>query len=207
MENKKLVALSFDDGPSNVTEKVLDILEENNVVGTFFLIGNQVTPDVKKTMERQIDLGCEIANHSFTHNVMSKMSAETIKDEIDHTSKVIKDLVGVDVKFFRPPFIELSDTMYDTIPFPFICGIDSRDWDESTSAEERIENVLNNATDGAIFLMHDLENNDKTVEALPRIINGLKEQGYDFATISEIFEAKGVDPNVKHKLWSTVFDD
>ena len=73
---EKLVALTFDDGPSNITEKVLDILEENGIVGTFFLIGNLVTADKKATMERQLALGCEIANHSFPHREMSKLSAQ-----------------------------------------------------------------------------------------------------------------------------------
>lgn len=206
MENKKLVALTFDDGPSNVTEKVLDILEENKIVGTFFLIGELVTPDKKATLERQVALGCEIANHSFTHQDMSKMSAEVIREEIDKTSQVIREMVNVETKFFRPPFILMSDTMYDTIPFPFICGADSRDWDPTTTAQDRINNVLNGVSDGSLVLMHDLKDNVKTLEALPVIIEKLREQGYEFVTASQIFEAKGIDPKVPHKIWSNVFD-
>ncbi len=206
MNERKLVALTFDDGPSNVTERVLDILEENGIVGSFFLIGNLVTPEKKSILERQLALGCEIANHSFTHSDMSKMSAEVIRDEIAKTSAVIRDLVGVETKFFRPPFISLSDTMYENIDMPFICGLDSRDWDPKTTAQDRINNVLNAACDGAMFLMHDLFNNEKTLEALPVIIKELKAQGYEFATVSQIFEEKGIDPHVDYKLWSTVFD-
>lgn len=206
MENQKLVALTFDDGPSNITDKVLDILEENGIVGTFFLIGQYVTPDKKPIMERQLALGCEIANHSFTHSDMSKMSAETIRDEINQTSGVIASFVGVEPKFFRPPYILLSDTMYDNIPMPFICGADSRDWDPASTAEDRINNVMNGVQDGSLVLMHDLENNTKTLEALPVIIRKLREQGYSFVTASQIFAAKGIDPNVPHKLWSNVFD-
>ena len=206
MEKQKLVALTFDDGPSNITEKVLDILEENNIVGTFFLIGNQVKPDKKATMERQLALGCEIANHSFTHGDMGKMTAEVIRQELDSTSAVIKDMVNVETKFFRPPFISVSDTLYDTVELPFICGLDSRDWDPATTAQDRIDRVLNSACDGAMFLMHDMQDNQKTLDALPVIIKKLKEQGYEFATVSQLFAAKGIDPNVKHKMWSTVFD-
>lgn len=206
MEKQKLVALTFDDGPSNITEKVLDILEENNIVGTFFLIGNQVKSDKKATMERQLALGCEIANHSFTHGDMGKMTAEVIRQELDSTSAVIKDMVNVETKFFRPPFISVSDTLYDTVELPFICGLDSRDWDPATTAQDRIDRVLNSACDGAMFLMHDMQDNQKTLDALPVIIKKLKEQGYEFATVSQLFAAKGIDPNVKHKMWSTVFD-
>lgn len=206
MEDKKLVALTFDDGPSNITEKVLDILEQNGIVGTFFLIGELVTPEKKPILERQLAMGCEIANHSFTHSDMSKMSAETIKEEIDKTSAVIRDLVNVETKFFRPPYILLSDTMYDTIPMPFICGLDSRDWDPNSTTQDRINNVVNGVQDGSLVLMHDMKDNQKTLEALPIIIKTLKEQGYDFATASQIFEAKGIDPKVPHKMWSCVFD-
>ena len=206
MESRKLVALTFDDGPSNITEKVLDILEENNIVGTFFLIGDLIKPEKKSTMQRQLNLGCEIANHSLTHSYMDKMSAEEIKSEIQKTTDLIKETVGVEPKFFRPPYILVSNTMYENIDLPFICGIDSRDWDPESTTEDRINNVVGHATDGALFLMHDFENNNKTLEALPTIIKKLKEQGYEFTTASGIFKEKNIDPHVRGKIWSTVFD-
>ena len=203
---EKLVALTFDDGPSNITEKVLDILEENGIVGTFFLIGNLVTADKKATMERQLALGCEIANHSFTHSDMSKMSAEEIREEISKTSAVIRELVNVETKFFRPPYILVSDTMYENIDMPFICGLDSTDWNPETTAQERVERVVSNVKDGSLVLMHDLRDNEKTLQALPVIIAELKKQGYSFATASQIFEKKKVNPHVPKKRWSNVFD-
>lgn len=205
-EDNKLVALTFDDGPSNVTEKVLDILERYHIKGTFFLIGQQVTEDKKDTLLRQLKLGCEIANHSWTHSDMSQMSAEEIKEEIARTSSVIEDMVGVTPCFFRPPYIALSDTMYEAIDLPFICGADSVDWDANTTEKEREENVIRKVTDGSLVLLHDLENNDKTLEALPNIIERLQADGYSFATASEIFKKKGIEPRVKHKLWSNVFE-
>lgn len=206
MDQKKLVALTFDDGPSNVTEQVLDILESEGIVGSFFLIGQQITPETKPILERQLALGCEICNHSFTHRPMNEMSAEVIREEIEKTSDVIRDAVGIETLFFRPPYIALSDTMYANINMPFICGEDSRDWDDSTSAQDRIDRVLANVTDGTLVLMHDMKDNFKTLEALPVIIKGLREKGYDFVTASQIFEQKGVDPNVPHKLWSHTTD-
>ncbi|SES72909.1 polysaccharide deacetylase family protein [[Clostridium] polysaccharolyticum] len=203
--NRKLVALTFDDGPSETTPKILDILEKYNIKATFFLIGNLITKETKPIMERELRMGCEIANHSFTHSDMAAMTGEQIREEIDKTTKLIKETVGYDVKFFRPPYISLSDEMYENIDLPFIVGLGCRDWEPDATAKERKEIVLNEVKDGTLVLLHDFIGNDNTVEALPGIIEGLKEQGYTFVTASEIFLEKGIDPNVKRKLWTNVF--
>lgn len=205
MKDQKLVALTFDDGPSNITEQVLDILKEYDIVGSFFLIGQNVTPDKKPILERELAQGCEICNHSFTHNAMSEMSPEVIREEIKKTSDVIREMVGIETKFFRPPYIALSDAMYDNIDLPFICGEDSKDWDQSTTAQDCIDRVLHKVHDGSLVLMHDMKDNVETLKALPVIIESLRDQGYAFVTASQIFEYKGIDPHVPHRLWSNVF--
>lgn len=203
--NRKLVALTFDDGPSETTPKILDILERYKIRATFFLIGNLITQETKPIMERELRMGCEIANHSFTHSDMAKMTGEQIREEIDKTTKLIKETVGYDVKFFRPPYISLSEEMYENIDLPFIEGLGCRDWEPEATAQERKEIVLNEVKDGTLVLLHDFIGNDNTVEALPDIIEGLIEQGYSFVTASEMFQEKGIDPNVKRKLWTNVF--
>jgi len=205
-ENKKLVALTFDDGPSSITPEVLDILEENHIVATFFLIGELITDEKKSIMERQLKMGCELANHSWTHSDMSVMSKEEIEDEIARTTKKIKDMVGYDVKFFRPPYILLSDTMYEAIDLSFICGMGCRDWEIDVSAEERLHTVLTEVKDGTLVLLHDFEGNVNTVKALSDMIKGLKKQGYSFVTVSEMFKEKGINPNVKKKIWTNVLE-
>lgn len=200
----KYIALSFDDGPSNVTPQILDILEKEGIPATFFLIGENVVEARKDTMARQLSLGCELCNHSLTHSHMPELSGDEIKMEINETTRRIENLAGVTPKFFRPPFIDVNDTMYDVIDLPFICGLDSVDWDSATSVDMRIDNVLSKVTPGTIILMHDFTDNHKTVAALPSIIGGLKAQGYTFVTISKLFEAYGVDPKVKNKIWSVV---
>lgn len=204
--NDKLVALTFDDGPSNVTENVLDVLENEKIVGTFFLIGNQITENMIDTLKRELSLGCEIANHSYTHSDMSIMDEQVIKDEISKTSALIKKYLNVEPKFFRPPYISLSDTMYASISLPFISGYGCEDWDSNVLADERIEKVLSQVKDGSIILLHDLENNHETVKALPVIIDKLRKDGYSFVTVSELFEKKNVNPNVQNKIWSNVFE-
>ncbi len=200
---KKLVALTFDDGPNlDTTPLVLDKLEEHGVVATFFLIGRNVTEDTKPVMERQLELGCEIANHSWSHSYMNQMTAEEIKEEIEKTNNIINEMVGVTPMFFRPPYIATSPTMYEAIDLPFINGINCMDWDPSVSPEDRAKGILDNIKDGDIVLLHDFSGNINTVEALDAIIQGLLDDGYALVTLSKLFELKGVDPNVENKLWT-----
>lgn len=205
-KNTKVIALTFDDGPTTTTPQVLDILEKYHIVATFFLIGKQVTQETKPIMERQLSLGCELANHSLTHSDMSVMEPSQIQDELNQTTKVIKDTVNYDVKFFRPPYIALSDTMYESISYPFIQGIGCSDWEPEVTPEERTSTVLRETKDGTIILLHDFEGNQNTVKALPNIIEGLQAQGYTFVTVSQLFEAKQINPNVSHKIWTNVLE-
>lgn len=202
--SNKLVALTFDDGPSSTTSDVLDVLEDYDVKATFFLIGQQVNSSTMSIMQRQVSMGCELASHSYTHQDMSQMSATQIKNEMEWTRSAIKNTVDYDISFFRPPYLSTSNTMYENIDYPFIQGITCNDWVDSTSASERTSTVLNNVSDGTIVLLHDFQGNSKTVQALPGIIEGLKAQGYTFVTVSELFAQKGVNPNVEYKIWSKV---
>ncbi len=205
-EKAKLVALTFDDGPNNTTTtQVLDKLEKYDVVATFFLIGQNISKDLKPVMERQLELGCELANHSWSHgNNMTSMTPAQLKKEISDTNKAIKDLVGVTPKFFRPPYISYNNTMFDNIKLTFINGINGSDWEGNKSPEDRYLAILRQMKDGTIILMHDFPGNDKTVEALDLLIPELQRQGYVFVTLSQLFEYKGADLKKPYTLWSVV---
>jgi peptidoglycan/xylan/chitin deacetylase (PgdA/CDA1 family) len=157
-------------------------------------------------MKRELELGCDIDNHSWSHSNMTTLTAEQIKKEIEDTSNIIHDTVGVTPQFFRPPFILINDVMYDNIELPFICGINCLDWDASVTSEQRAEAILANAKDGDIILVHDFKDNYNTVNALDDIIQGLKDKGFVFVTISKLFELKGVDPKVRNKIWTNTAD-
>lgn len=202
--SSKMVALTFDDGPSSTTSEVLDILEQYDVTATFFLIGEQINMDTLPIMQRQLSMGCELANHSYNHVDMSNLSATDIQNQIEWTSSAIKNAVGYDVKFFRPPYLATSNAMYENIDLAFIQGVSCNDWEPSVSASQRANTVLSSVQDGSIVLLHDFQGNTNTVQALPTIIEGLKNQGYTFVTVSELFEAKGVNPNQEYKIWTTV---
>ena len=173
----KLIALTFDDGPNTTTtNEILDLLEEYHVVASFFLIGDKINTESAISVKRAYDMGCEIDNHSKSHTHMSEMTVKQLQEEISYVDDYVYKITGEKTKFFRPPYIEVSQSMYDTIEQPFICGIGCNDTITDVTAEQRAETVISNAKDGLIVLMHDFTGNTQTVEALKIIIPTLQKR-------------------------------
>lgn len=192
--SKPTIAITFDDGPNaTTTMEILDVLEKYQVRASFFLIGTNINDESAKSVKRAYDLGCDIENHSKTHSYMDKMTADEIKDEVAYVNDKVKEITGTTPKFFRPPYIAINNTMYDNIDMTFISGYGCNDWEDRVTAEYRAKYLEKKAADGVIFLLHDAEGNSKTVEALDKAIPILLEKGFQFATISELFELKGVE--------------
>ena len=190
-----LIALTFDDGPNTViTPQVLDILEEEGIRASFFLIAQNITPGSAEVVRRAKAMGCEIANHTVTHPFMDRLSPEEIRKEVETCTEKIIEITGEAPKYFRPPFIALSQAMYDNIDLTFICGMGCEDWVPTVTAEQRAERVIASAEDGQLVLLHDMQWNQATVDALKVIIPELKKRGYEFTTITELFERKNVTP-------------
>ena len=199
------IALTFDDGPNtSITPQVLDILEEYGITGTFFLIARNITPESAEMVRRALRLGCDIENHSVTHGFMNQMTAEQIREEVGQCTRQIAEITGREPLFFRPPFIALNQTMFDNISLTFISGSGCEDWVPEVSAEERARRTLANAKDGEIVLLHDMERNVNTVEALKIIIPTLKARGFTFHTVADLFRTCGITP-VRNRLYSNVF--
>ncbi|NLT10170.1 MAG: polysaccharide deacetylase family protein [Ruminococcus sp.] len=195
----KVIALTFDDGPNTTTTNdVLDILAEYNAKASFFLIGDNINAESAASVKRAYEMGMEIDNHSKTHSNMSKMSAEQVKAEISYVDERIKEITGESAKFFRPPFIDVSQSLYDAVDLPFICGIDCQDYMQNVTTQERADYILNGAKDGVIVLLHDAAGNQQTVEALKIVMPELVKQGYEFVTLTELFERQGETP--KHNI-------
>ena len=200
-----LISLTFDDGPNTiVTPQVLDLLEEHGIPASFFLIADCITPESAEMVRRAHAMGCTIENHSRTHGYMDRMAPEQIREETAYCTEQITKITGKPPMFFRPPFIAVNKAMYDTIDLPFICGVGCEDWVPSVSAQERAERVLAHAEDGQIVLLHDMQWNQNTVEALKTIIPGLKQRGFRFVTIRQLFGEAGVTP-VHGRLYSNVY--
>lgn len=134
---------------------------------------------------------------------MPELNAAQIREEIFRTTEQIVRITGREPMFFRPPYIAVSEEMYEQIPLTFIAGIGCEDWNDQVSADERAERICSGVTDGAVILLHDMEGNRKTVEALRLIIPELKQAGYRFVTLEQLFREKGVslseDADVKKR--------
>lgn len=203
----KVIALTFDDGPNTTTTReVLEMLKKHGVVATFFLIGDNINDESAKVVKYAHDLGCEINNHSKTHSYMSGMTAEEVKAEFDYVDERVYEITGEHTRFFRPPYIDVGDVMWENIDVPFISGIGCNDWDDKVTADRRVKVILKKAEDGSIILLHDAEGNSMTVEALDTLIPELKAQGYKFVTLTELFEEKGIEP-VSQKIYSNVMQE
>lgn len=183
------VSVSFDAAwGADDTDELLRILKENNVKATFFLCGYWVEkyPDeVKKIAEAGHDLG----NHSATHPHMSQLTAEQITDELQKCHQNVKDLTGIEMNLFRPPFGEYDNEVIETAAVngyhTIQWDIDSLDWKEQ-GAQAEINQVLNHKHlgNGSIILFH---NDAKyTPKVLETILKGLKEKGYEIVPVSEL---------------------
>lgn len=185
-EMPKTVYLTFDDGPDRVnTPKVLDILKENQVKATFFVLGHK-TKSYPEIVKRIHDEGHLLGNHTFTHIDGYVVDEEIIKKEFESTHRVIVDACGVEVKLWRPPygffnwraFQRAKKMGYKIVLWTF----DLTDWNVH-SAEKYVETVADNLEDGAIILMHDGgPKRAALIKALPKIITLIKNRGYRFST-------------------------
>lgn len=187
--SKPMVAITYDDGPSSVTGKVLDILEKNGAKATFFQIGSQVEsyPDVEKRIDA---MGCELANHTWSHKWLSSLDVDGINYQLDHTSDTVESITGVRPKLMRPPGGIYNETVQSEADMPMIYwSIDTQDW-KTRDAKKTISAVLDHVKDGDIVLMHDLY--EQTAEASETIIPELIKRGYQLVTVSELAQARGV---------------
>lgn len=191
-EPDKIIALTFDDGPDADMNDILDVFAEYGGNATFFLIGKKIDAETGEYVKRAYNEGHEIGNHSFSHEKMTEKAQDEIAVEVSKVQEKVKELIGVEPVWYRPPFLAANSLTYMLIDMPHAhCAVSAGDGDNSTTAEERYQSVISSARDGSIVLLHC---NDITAEVLPRILHELKMQGYEFVTISELFERAGNKP-------------
>lgn len=185
-KGKKLIALTFDDGPNpTTTPQLLEILESKKVPVTFFALGEnaQKYPDIIKQEAKN---GHEVASHTWDHKDLQRLSVEEQKKEILNANQLINKITGQDISLYRPPYGSYNDNILKVTPLTIVnWSVDTNDWRYNTS-EPVIENALNYAYDGSIILMHDIHS--WSVEAVPQIIDDLHKQGYTFVTVSTLIE-------------------
>lgn len=197
--SKPMVALTYDDGPSAHTDKILDILEKYHAKATFFQIGSQVST-YPETEKRIVSLDCELANHTWEHQWLSNLDRDGINYQLDHTSDTIESITGVRPTLMRPPGGFYNTAVQEEADMPMIYwSIDTKDW-ETKDAEKTVEAVLDHVKDGDIVLMHDLYK--QTAEASETIIPKLIEKGYQLVTVSELARARNIELQDGHVYYS-----
>jgi peptidoglycan/xylan/chitin deacetylase (PgdA/CDA1 family) len=197
--DEKVIALTFDDGPSPIwTPQILDALKAVDVKATFFMLGEHVYqyPEIAKRVARE---GHEIGNHTYDHHGLFYYKPEELSREVNDTEKVILSVTGVKTKYFRPPKAwitskekkQLNNMGYKTV----LWSLNSKDW-VTFDDYFIIKYILHHVQPGDIILFHDSGgvfrpeggNRKETVKTIPRLVQKLKERGYRFVTISELLK-------------------
>ncbi|MBP3885041.1 MAG: polysaccharide deacetylase family protein [Olsenella sp.] len=209
-DDRKVVALTFDDGPSTYTQRYLDILSSAGAKATFFCLGQMIDkyPDLAKAI---VDQGSQIASHTYAHQRLSKLDAETLQSEHGESFQRIRDAAGVSTTVFRPPYGEYNESCWlrsaGLASVSVLWTQDSRDW-ARPGADEIVTNSLVNIKPGSIVLMHDGGGDrDQDLEALPKIIKALKDQGFEFVTIDELMQSDSTIPKDIATGNATIPDD
>ncbi|MEH2078190.1 MAG: polysaccharide deacetylase family protein [Nostoc sp.] len=200
---QKVIALTFDDGPwPESTAQVLDILKQNQIKGTFFLIGQNVK-NYPNLVKREIAEGHVIGNHTW-HHWYQFMNPQAAAYEINHTADLIYQVTGIKTNLFRPPggimHNGVADYARNNKYAIILWSSDSVDYSRP-AVPKLINNVFRKAKPGGIVLMHDGGGNrSKTVQALPEIIANFRKQGYSFVTIPELLVMQDKDQRlIAHK--------
>lgn len=190
--NEKKVALTFDAAwGADKTSKIIKILKDNNVGGTFFLVGfwsEKYGDKIKEINEAGLDIG----THSNTHPKMSTLSPAQQESELMISSKLISNITGKEVRFFRPPYGDYNNQLLmtaDKLSLQTIqWDVDSLDW-KGLSGEQILTRVKSGVKPGSIILFHN--NSDHILEALPMVISYLKENSYQMVNLSGLVYEDG----------------
>lgn len=183
-EEKRQVALTFDDGPRPLyTERLLDGLKERGVRATFFVIGEKVEGN-EAILKRMVEEGHVIGNHTYSHVQLSTVDYETGLEEIKKTNEAIYNACGVMPEYIRPPFGSWNDKMtMDVNMTEVLWSVDPLDWQTKDSVLVT-KKTVRCVEDGSIILLHDIY--ESSVDAALQIIDELTMQGYEFVTIDEL---------------------
>ena len=187
-KNRKVVALTFDDGPNPATtNQALDTLSKYGIKATFFVLGKNVSGN-EEILKRMKSDGHVIGNHSWSHPVLSKLSLDEAKKQITDTEDALTKVLGSSSKLMRPPYGAITDDIRNSLDLSFIMwDVDSLDWKSKNEASILTE-IQRQVKNGSIILMHDIH--VETVNALPKVIDYLKEQGYEFVTVPEMLHSR-----------------
>ncbi|MCM3712568.1 polysaccharide deacetylase family protein [Halalkalibacter oceani] len=197
---EKLVALTFDDGPDNIyTPQILDILKEKKAVATFFLVGKEIQTH-QDMVRRIVQEGHGLGNHTWQHPNLETLWTEKVREEIKETQLAMEAAVGRQPDLFRPPYGSITKAdmalLHEIGLRNILWSVDTLDWSGLT-ADDILLIVHENISKGGIILQHSFGSKehvlDGTIEALPKIIDELREEGYTFVTVQTLLEADSLE--------------
>ncbi|MGE5417252.1 MAG: polysaccharide deacetylase family protein, partial [Acidobacteriota bacterium] len=190
-QTDKMVCLTFDDGPDDiVTPQIIAILNYYQVKGNFFFKGNQVRK-YQEVVKQAYEDGHLVLSHAYSHQELNKMNGHDIDKEIWATDKVFDEVLGIKPALMRPPFGAVNQDVLNEADHNgdklILWSIDTLDWSQKDK-ENIAQNVLRNVRPGEIILMHCNQDKQATADALPLIIEGLSERGYQIVSLSEMLQ-------------------
>ena len=189
-QHKTRIAFTFDDGPGEYTDQLLDCLEQNNAHATFFMLGQNVE-NWQSEVQRMVDIGCEIGSHSWDHLNLYDLDMDAVAKEFSDTDAALEKACGQKASVARAPYGNWSDDIIATVQKPFFTwSLDSLDWSYKDVDKDYNEIMNGDLTDGSIILMHDIH--EPSVQAAIKMIPELVAKGYKLMTVSELAAAKNV---------------
>jgi peptidoglycan/xylan/chitin deacetylase (PgdA/CDA1 family) len=194
------VAMTFDDGPhAQNTPRLLDMLKQRNIKATFYLVG-QCVKEYPQLVKRMVAEGHEVASHSWSHPLLSKMGDEAVRDQLQKTHDAIVQASGVAPKTMRPPYGGFTERQRKWAHGEFgykviLWDVDPLDWKVRNAANVERE-ILQHTVPGSIILSHDIHKS--TVDAMPSTLDALAAKGFKFVTVSELIAMdRPVPPKAK----------
>lgn len=182
---KKVVALTFDDGPNpDTTTQLLKTLEEKQVHATFFMLGRSAEA-FPETAKKVADAGHAIANHSYDHPDLATLSAEQVRDQLARTDKILYDATGKLPVAMRPPYGSVVESTVAAIDHPIIhWDVDSEDW-ASRNVKKIVKQVNDTIDDRSVILLHDIH--QESVDSVGELIDSLHKKGYTFTSLEGVY--------------------
>jgi peptidoglycan/xylan/chitin deacetylase (PgdA/CDA1 family) len=183
------IALTFDDGPGQDTERLLDVLERLRVPATFFMLGRNI-PDFPDAVKRQVDSGYAMNDHSVDHADLRTLSEDGQRAEVADAAQRIEDSGAPYPRLFRPPYGSYNQTTHEVLGrlrmLSVLWSVDSQDYTKP-GVDQIVQNVVSAVNPGAIVLMHDGGGDrTQTIAAVQRIVPELRRQGYRFVTVPRL---------------------
>ena len=186
--SKKLIAFTFDDGPTVHYNTILDILKEHGAHATFFIWGSKYTKTYEDELKRVIAEGSELGNHSWSHKYLTQNTKDFVASDIEKTRSLLESITGISQFLVRPPYGSSNSSVQSVIKVPLVnWSLDTGDWNKGSY--ESVYNQLCKAKDGDIILMHATY--QFTVDAVRDALPYLISEGFQIVSVSELAAAKG----------------